>query len=138
MFERPGEHPVAERTSIAGQASVLAKAALYSFELSKLRFIETLFGKDTMYRLTKEQMFVESLILATESRGVKLPALTMLIKTMKELSPNDLGRGRDEIVKILSPVPVMATLGTAYAEEGPGFWSRLIGRITGKGSGEEK
>ena len=116
----------------------MARAALYSFEIGKLRFIETLFGKDTMYRLTKEQMFVESLILATESRGVKLPALTKMVQTMKELSPNDLGRGRDEIVKILSPVPVMATLGTAYGEEKPGLIARFVGAITGKGSGEEK
>jgi hypothetical protein len=45
-----------------------------------------------------------------------------------------LGRGRDEIVKILTPVPVMATLGTAYGEEQPGLVARILGKIAGKGA----
>ena len=118
-------------------SSALEKASLYSFELSRLNFIKELFTKDTMYRLNKEQMFVEALIKATETRGVKLPALREMVETMKILSPNDLGRGRDEIVKILTPVPVMATLGTAYGEEQPGLIARILGKLTGKGGDQQ-
>ena len=131
MFTQPEETKPVERQQ---SAAVLARAALYSFELARLTFIKEIFTKDEMYRLNKEQMFIESLLVATESTGVKLTGLIDLVQNMKRLSPNDLGRGRDEIVKILTPVPVMATLGTAYGEEQPGLVARILGMITGKGA----
>jgi len=129
MVARQGEQQV-----VAGsRGSLLDRAIQYSHELFRLSIIKDLFGKETTYRLTKDQMFIEALLKGTESTGVKLTGLLVMVDTMKYLSPNDNGKGIDGLLKMLSPAPVMAQLGTAYGEDQPGFFARIINTLRGKG-----
>lgn len=96
-------------------------------------------GPATLRRISREQMFVEALLAATETRGVKLTACTTLAVNMRDLSPGKDGLGIDAAVKMLSPVPAMAIPGSAFpAETKPGILDRAAAFFFGRKGDEKK
>lgn len=133
MFDKQGQ--VQPDQLIKQKSSVYERALAYSTELFRLDFIKTLFVKEHLFRNTKEQNYFHALIEGVEAKGIKLPACRIISETMMNLSPSHNGMGRDELLKMLTPVPAYGMLGTPYEEKG-GIIEWIKNKLGGGGKRE--
>lgn len=112
------------------------RLVLYSPDLQKMDCVrEMMKARGALSRISKEQIVLEGLVDAAGKLGMSLPGTNQLILTCRELSCGLDGLGRSEVVTVLtSPSHANYYPSSAFPQEsGPGFWSRLLGMVTGKG-----
>jgi len=108
------------------------KISHYVEGILRLETIREIFvGTHRPSRILYDWAFVESWLLAYETKGVELPGLTAFAENMREFSTDIDGRQLDVIGKMMAPQPTFIAPAAPY-EEPEGWVDKIKGIFKGK------